>query len=326
MIGCSSAKWLKKNFIDTDTPADQFADGALDTGHPVLDKLYIRAREFQFNADVAYGRRDLREAARLYREALNIYHDIRRRNPDWKKKRINGYIEIYTKELKRLSTMLPGGEPFYNPKDDMKNNVSAASKAGQMSENANPKVPADSRQIPVAAIDRQDDLINKRISEMARLKELEKVRLSAKKQIITGDLTNARSTLINGLYLDPDDVKVRILFGLLHCRAGEFKDAVLVMEQLIKDIKDEDNDTDKAYAHFYLGTASFGLGKLEDAERHMKEALVLDQSMAAPNYNLARIMLMRDSPDEKAAKKYYKRYMELGGKPDKKLNARLSMP
>lgn len=143
--------------------------------------------------------------------------------------------------------------------------------------------------------------------------DLEAIKSTAKLLLKKEETAKARSLLLEGLRLDPDDKTVRLLMGIVHCQAREFENAVHLLEQLVKE------DHTNANAHIVLGTAYFGLGRFPDAREEMERAMQLDPDLNEAHYNLTQILLATTPPDLKAARYHYKRALDLGSEPDESL-------
>jgi len=148
--------------------------------------------------------------------------------------------------------------------------------------------------------------------------DLEIIKSTARLLLKDGQTAKARTLLLDGLNLDPDDRVIRLLSGIAQCQAGEYEDAMYVLSQLV-----EENRSDPV-AHVLLGAAYFGLGQFKDATEEMKAALSFDPGLHEAHYNLARVMLALTPPDRDAALRHYERAIELGGAPDEEFGSLLA--
>jgi tetratricopeptide (TPR) repeat protein len=142
---------------------------------------------------------------------------------------------------------------------------------------------------------------------------LAKLKVKAKRLIEEGETEEAREILLEAMRMDPDDKTVRMLSAAVQCQAGKYGDAVFVLTELIKEYPED------ATAYITLGTAYFGQGKYEDAAKEINKALEIDPSSSEAHFNLVQIFLRLKPPDLDAAKEHYRKCIELGGKPDEKL-------
>jgi len=235
-------------------------------------------------ADEAYEQHKWAEAARLYREALESYERFSLAYPDWQpdivKFRI-AYCASQLDDLKRLRDL---------PSETWQSSVSNKEATGSFITGGRPEGSPESVSLaPVTA---------------ARL-------------VDSGNVEQARAVLLEALRAAPDDVDVRLMMGLVQCRASNYADAVMLLQPLV-----EECPTD-ALAHLVLATALFGLGELREAAEETRRALQINPDLAEAHFNLAQILVASQPAALEEARQHYQRALELGVAPDPDLAARL---
>ncbi len=129
---------------------------------------------------------------------------------------------------------------------------------------------------------------------------------NAKALLAKGKHVKARMFLLQAMNLNPDDNTVRFLLGIAQCQAGKYKDAVYILEELIK----ENSANAKAYT--VLGSAHFALGETAKAKSATAQALKLNPNLKEANFNMAQLLAVSNPPDKDRAKKFYKKALSLG--------------
>jgi len=252
-------------------------------------------------ADEERDRDNYIEAIKLYRDALVTYMKLAKNYPDWQPGVTHFRIVYCNNQLEALlqktdeKNLASIPEPSRTD-DSITREVSIATTKGTKTDTISP-----GNMIP-----------NKT--------KIEKIKSEARILMEKGDIEKARSMLLNGLQLEPDDQNIRMLLGLVHCRTNQFDNAVYLIEPLVQE------DPSNTYARILLGTAYFGLGKIQDATKQMKEALTINPKSAEAHYNLAQLLLISNPVETNAARKHYKSALELGAKPDTNLNFLLLEP
>lgn len=120
----------------------------------------------------------------------------------------------------------------------------------------------------------------------------------------------ARTLLLQGLRIDPDDPTTRLLIGMAQCMAGKYADAVFLLQQLT------DEQPHNVHARLTLASAYLGLGRAAEAEAETVKVLDLKPDMKEAHYNMVQLLLAREDSDTAAAREHYERYLELGGEAD----------
>lgn len=146
---------------------------------------------------------------------------------------------------------------------------------------------------------------------------LEDIRSEAAALLRRGKTVEARTVLIRGFDIDPDDVGVRVLMGTLHCRNGDYENAMYLMRTLV------DEHPELARAQLVLGAAYLGMGDIAGAAEHMNLAIDADPELGEAHYDLAQILLVSEPRDLAAAKRHYDLSVELGGRRDSVLESQL---
>ena len=137
----------------------------------------------------------------------------------------------------------------------------------------------------------------------------------AKQLLIENKNEEARDLLIKTLMTDPDNMRIRLMIGIVQCRLKQYNDAIYLLETLI-----EENPGD-ANAHVILATAYFGLNSYKNAIAQLNKALELDSFHKAANFNMAKVLLKTTPDDTELIAKYYIKAVELGSIRDPKLDA-----
>ncbi|MDD4871697.1 MAG: tetratricopeptide repeat protein [Kiritimatiellae bacterium] len=252
---------------------------------------FKKAQQILTMADEARDREKYINAITLYREALITYIKLSKNYPDWQPG-VTQFRIVYCNN--QLDALLDN--------TDKKDLAEIAT-----SDRTDIMVPADT-----PAVTGNNTTLNK--------KKIENIKSEAKILLGKGNTEKARAILLNGLRMEPDDINMRMLMGITHCRANEFENAMYLTEPLIQE------DPSNAIAHIILGTAYFGLGKIPDAAKQMQEALTLNPKLAEAHYNLAQILLASKPAETNAARNHYKSALELGSQPDTNLNFLLLEP
>jgi Flp pilus assembly protein TadD len=94
-------------------------------------------------------------------------------------------------------------------------------------------------------------------------------------------LQDAKKHLKHLVEIEPENANAWIALGVAHQRADESSDAVACLERSVK------LDSTNAYAHRNLAAVFGSLGKLADAERHLREAYSLMEHDQMTVYGLA---------------------------------------
>jgi len=251
---------------------------------------FRRAHDLLIRADEARDRGDHAAAVGAYREALAAYAGLAQRYPEWQpgvtRFRIS-YCDSQIEALVKLTAGAPlSGAPPAPPAD-----------------------PGDKPALPLAPP----------APEMSAAREDAAREAAARARLLMaeGRDEEARAALVGALRDDPDDPAVRTLLGLTHCRAGEYQNAMYVMEAVVFD-----NPSDPI-ARLALGAAYFGIGRMADAREQVERAIVIEPESAAAHFNLAQIMLAADPPDIAAARLHYDKAVELGAERDEAIDAAL---
>lgn len=147
--------------------------------------------------------------------------------------------------------------------------------------------------------------------------KLDIIKAHAARLLHDGDPARARSLLLDALRINPDDTGIRLMLAIAQCQAAAYGDAALILTQLIEE------EPTNAVAHATLGAAYLGEGRMEDAAGETSIALTLNDRDPAAHYNMTRIFLHAAPPDLEKAGWHYRKFVELGGKPDPALEATL---
>ncbi len=133
----------------------------------------------------------------------------------------------------------------------------------------------------------------------------------------SGQFKEAYELLFENMRANPDNIQTRFLLGVIHCRMKKYENAVHLLEPLTEEAPE------MAQVHVALATAYAGQHRMAEAEDALATAIKKDPSLAEAHYNMAHIQMQKENSDTRAAKKYYTRSVELGGKRDRKLETTL---
>jgi tetratricopeptide (TPR) repeat protein len=142
----------------------------------------------------------------------------------------------------------------------------------------------------------------------------------AKQLLAKGDAEGAKAALLEALRSSPDDARIRLLIGVVHCQAGEYEKAMYIVQPLL-----DENETNAA-ARVVLGAAYMGLNRPQDARTEIEKALMTAPDLREAHYDLAQILAACDPPAVEGARLQYRRAVELGEEPDPDLAQRLGEP
>ena len=232
-------------------------------------------------ADAARDRGDYDGAIKLYQGAATDYIRLSASYPDWEPgmtrfRRSYCENQIRSAEMRRERARSEG--------------VAAAEQAPE------PAPPRPNSGSPAAAEDKAAVL--KQLCETAS-------------DLIRQDKTiEARELLVRGIGIDPDHAATRMLLGAIHCRDGEYDQAVYVLRELA------DEEPENARVRVLLGAAYFGVSRILSAEAELRKALELDPQLPEAHYDMAQVLMAMDSPDRLAARQSYARSVELGAPTD----------
>lgn len=140
---------------------------------------------------------------------------------------------------------------------------------------------------------------------------------TAKDLLRRGNHVKARALLLEGLRYDPDSWAIRMLLGIAQCQAGQFGDAAVIAQQLVREQPED------VASRMLLAGAWYGLARHAEAEAELSDVLKVRPDFAAAHLNLAQVLAYKDKPDETAARRHYRRALELGEEPDRDLGRRL---
>ena len=242
---------------------------------------FKRAQDLLAQADEKRDRGDAPAALGLYRETLDLYRQLRTRYPDWE----------------------PGVTDFRINYCD--NQVQALARRQRLSADGPlPPVAADEAAAGAEAADPAAAALRALCVEAAEL-------------VRRNETRKAHDALMRALDMNPDHVTVRMLLGVIHCRHGEFENAMFLLKPLVEDFPDN------ARAHVLLGTAYFGLGRYLSAEEHLRRAVAADPNLMEAHYNISQVLMATNPPDKARARKHYRRSLDLGGNRDPVLEKEL---
>ena len=282
--------------------AAQFCDSADENdGRPPAAIQFKKAQQTLTAADEARDKNRHIDAITSYREALNSYVKLSKTYPDWQPG-VTQFRVVYCNN--QLEALLK--------KADAKD-LAAIAVADKINTMEKAEIPPSANDLPKPV----EAPPNRGSGDKS---VLQAVKAQAMLLLEKGETEKARSLLLDAIQHDPDDNNMRLLMAMVHCKAGEFDNAVYLMEPLVQE------DQSNAVARVVLGTAYFGLGRIPDATKQMTNALKINPNLGEAHFNLAQLMLAGKTPDPSAARSHYKTSLELGVKPDPKLDILLAVP
>jgi tetratricopeptide (TPR) repeat protein len=280
---------------------------------------FERAYRILLAADEARDKDDLLVASKLYKEALETYVDLSKKYPDWQRgvihfriaycdNQIRGLLKRLARKKAELDTPPPATET--GPAKG-----AATTDTGTADTEPAPAEAVDAgtgETTRVALVRPGTGPVEKPPSKGGA--DLARVKKKAGDLLAKGKPHEANEVLLEGLRSDPDDTTVRLLIGVARCQAGNYRDAVFLLRQLV------DDDPTNTCAHVTLGTAYFGLGLTPEARKQMELAIKVDPNAREAHHNLAQILLRSKPPDIEGAKRHYKKAVDLGAPRDPKMD------
>jgi Flp pilus assembly protein TadD len=134
----------------------------------------------------------------------------------------------------------------------------------------------------------------------------------------SGKLKSAEETFRKAIAIAPDDAFSHCTLGIVYYSQGKFDEAV---GELTKALAIQPKNQT---AHNYLGITASAKGWQEAARKELESAIEIDPNYSDAHFNLAVIYLTTPPIDKEAAKKHYKRALELGSEPDAALEQLLN--
>ncbi|MCK5849382.1 MAG: tetratricopeptide repeat protein [Kiritimatiellae bacterium] len=147
--------------------------------------------------------------------------------------------------------------------------------------------------------------------------QIKKIVTIATKYLKNNKHAKARSILMEGLDINPDNTAIRLLLGIAQSQASEFDDALQILQALVKE------SPSNAHAHIALAAAHMGIGQTRKAKDEISAALKLNPNMPEAHYNMVRILVSIMPLDKKTACYHYEKAIDLGAKPTKALDSLL---
>jgi Flp pilus assembly protein TadD len=108
--------------------------------------------------------------------------------------------------------------------------------------------------------------------------------------------------------------------GTMYFQQGKIEEAFAALSQAVF------YDKGNARAHNYLGVVLGRKGWFDGAEAELRRSVEIDPTYRDAHYNLAVVYLQRTPPSIELARRHYYKSIEMGGKPDKEIEKRLSAP
>lgn len=275
------------------------AADAPDTG-PDKERI-MEAFNLMEAADQARDAGTHNEALQSYGKALDAYMQLAREYPNWQANLVRFRIAYCRDQLKVLLGLGAAPEDNATPPTPIPTDIAATSSPPHLAETPDP--------LPTVAAPG---------STSAGTNGLDHITAAAKTLLANGEFVKARLILMEGMGIDPDHYLVRLLLGVAQCEAGRFDDAALLLKQLA-----EENPSDPN-VHVALAGAYIGMGESLDARKEVATAIKLKPGMPEAHYNMAQILISLKPPDTQLARYHYGKALELGAKPDEKMEALLA--
>ena len=228
------------------------------------------------------------EAVVLYTDALSRYSDLAEKHPDWEPQVVRLRLVYCNEQLEGLR--------------------------GRKKREEGPR-----GSTTISMTTEKTPTLQKHAIRTSTNPEIRRIVGSVRQLLLSGATDEARTKLIEGLRLDPDDGALRLLIGIVQCKAGNYADAAYVLETLLEEQPQD------ATAHIALAVAYAGLGRTAEAERQTIAALELDPRLPEAFYNLARLSLLKEPPNLESAHGYYLKALEHGAAPDEELEQVLGL-
>lgn len=255
------------------------AFSATETAAAAFDRAYATLVQ----ADRARDRADLIAAERLYRQVLSEYRTLQSRYPDLQRGIVQFRVSYCENQLASVQRQIDEIEFGPTPETD----------AGA-GEGFFPPPLADDAGTPFAGVQE---------TSVAQIRNRGYDLLRARRT------DEARQLLMAGLLTHPDEPMIRLLTAVAQCQAGEYGDAMYVLESVCEDHPDDPAPL------VALAGAFVGLGRIEDARVSLESALDIDPDCGAAHFNLGQILLLLDPPEVDGAAVHFRR--ALGGAPEK---------
>lgn len=150
-------------------------------------------------------------------------------------------------------------------------------------------------------------------------KQIDVITSTARTLLRNNQNVKARVLLLEGINIEPDNPEIRLLLGVAQCQAGQYSDAVYILEELVTE------NTTNAYAQNLLGTAYYALGLIPRARDAFAAALKIAPDMKDANYNMAQALLDTRDPKISEAKTYYDKAIKLGASRNSAMESKLGL-
>ena len=138
------------------------------------------------------------------------------------------------------------------------------------------------------------------------------------RDMIEGDGDDeARQSLLKVLRTDPVDADARLLLATLECKAGEFKEALLILEDL-------EQEHPSTTTYLLLSGAYLGTGEPYRAMLALDKLLALNPTHPDALINMAYLTMELSGKASEAAM-YYRQALKCGAAPDTALARRLGL-
>ncbi|MCX6966242.1 MAG: tetratricopeptide repeat protein [Verrucomicrobia bacterium] len=129
-----------------------------------------------------------------------------------------------------------------------------------------------------------------------------------------GHLKGAEETFKKVIALAPDDAFAHSTLGIVYFQQSRYDEAISALTQSVA------VNSKSATAHNFLGIAAAKKGWQQAALKELETAIQLDPGYGDAHYNLAVLLATSQPPNKESARKYYKKALELGMKPDAKFD------
>jgi tetratricopeptide (TPR) repeat protein len=302
------------------------------TPEPTAEVQFSDALRVINMADAAARDGQFERALDLYREAYHAHTLLSEQFPQWNPDKVRSRTEHCVGRMNALSDVLDnkseaaeassgqdGATRPFAPPVDANSSKSATEESSSIPLliKAPSGMPPEDVTAPAWVPDRAAEPEVESRSDPEPPPSLSVIKATAKRRIESGAFEGARTILLEGMRIDPDDKTIRLFLGLVQCRVGRFEDAASLLRTLLEETPDDAN------AHLYLAGALTGLGQMDAAAKELRLAIRYEPQMHQAHFNLAQILLRINPPDGTAAREHYTLSMKYGGQPDPELAKRL---
>ncbi|MCA1809340.1 MAG: tetratricopeptide repeat protein [Kiritimatiellia bacterium] len=294
------------------------ADQPADDLHAPL-RIYLQAYESMSMAEWLQEQEMSEEAVDMYNEALALFLGLIEQHPAWQSELVDFRIRHCRQMLDRLAPS--SAPPAYPP-------LPAAPPAAPQPAPVRPlPAPAAPRPTPGMEQVRNTALLRRaiqleQVSDWKEAAELYDEMLAtapnhtqalqglARIHLRLGQFDQAREILLQRAQSADSDEATLLLRVLLLCHDGQFEEAHIILETIIK------RNPWHPHAHLAMGVVWTQAGRLDAAAEATKRAISLNPRLGDAYYNLAQISLRQTPVDLAVTRAHYRNALKYGANPD----------